>query len=133
MNDLELKENLETLRHSIIRVQFKLDEINLKSLIFNRQKLKNCSVELTELSQSLAEVEDAFDQNINIPKDINGAIVRASQLSILFNIRKTTNDSLSNAKSTLNQLYSNINFYRSLSVALIALVASIIGLILNVI
>jgi len=133
MDDTGLKENLENLRHSIIRTQFNLDGENLLSLAFNRNKLKYYSTELISISQSLSEIEDAFDENIQIPKDINGSIIRAAQLSILFSIRRTTSDALANAKSTLMQIHADINYYRSLTIALIALIASVIGLVINAI
>jgi hypothetical protein len=128
MNDNELKNALGEIRFKAIGANLKLDEISVLSVIFKKSKLKEIEDELTVLSQSMMEVEDAFDENIQIPGAFNGAVMRAAQLSILFSLRSSTRDAIREAKAKAAQIYNDINFYRSLAIALLALVVSIIGI-----
>jgi hypothetical protein len=127
MNDTKLKEALDKIRHTAIREHLEIDEISLLSVFFNQSKLKEIDSSLTKLALDMLELEDAFDENIKIPGDINTAIMRSAQLSILFSIRSTTNEAIGSAKSSISQIYNNLNFYRSLLIALVALVVSVIG------
>jgi hypothetical protein len=133
MNDNELKENLESIRHRAIRTQLSLNKFDVKTAILKRKSVIDISKELTSISIDLAEIEDVFDENIHIPQQINEASIRAAQLSILFGLRRATSNTLRDAMATLSQLRADINFYRSLSVAMVALFCSVIGLILNVV
>jgi hypothetical protein len=127
MNDIELKKALESIRHTAIRAHLEIDEVSLLTAFFKPSALKKIDSTLTELALDMLELEDAFDENITIPRDINTAIMRSSQLSILFSIRSTTNEAIGSAKSTISQIYNNLNFYRSLLIALVALVISVVG------
>jgi hypothetical protein len=133
MNDNELKESLESIRHRAIRTQLSLNKFDVKTAILKRKSVIDISKELTSISIDLAEIEDAFDENIHIPQQFNEASIRAAQLSILFGLRRATSNTLRDAMATLSQLRADINFYRSLSVAMVALFCSVIGLILNVV
>jgi hypothetical protein len=133
MNDNELKESLESIRHRAIRTQLSLNKFDVKTAILKRKSVIDISKELTSISIDLAEIEDAFDENIHIPQQINEVSIRAAQLSILFGLRRATSNTLRDAMATLSQLRADINFYRSLSVAMVALFCSVIGLILNVV
>jgi hypothetical protein len=133
MNDNELKENLVSIRHRAIRTQLSLNKFDVKTAILKRKSVIDISKELTSISIDLAEIEDVFDENIHIPQQINEASIRAAQLSILFGLRRATSNTLRDAMATLSQLRADINFYRSLSVAMVALFCSVIGLILNVV
>jgi hypothetical protein len=133
MNDNELKESLESIRHRAIRTQLSLNKFDVKTAILKRKSVIDISKELTSISIDLAEIEDIFDENIHIPQQINEASIRAAQLSILFGLRRATSNTLRDAMATLSQLRADINFYRSLSVAMVALFCSVIGLILNVV
>ena len=77
----------------------------------------------------MLELEDIFDENTIIPDAFNSAVLRAAQLSILFSLRSTTNETIRSAKSSINQLYTDRNFYRSLAISLVALVVSILGVV----
>jgi hypothetical protein len=77
----------------------------------------------------MLELEDVFDENIRIPGDFNSIVIQSAQLSIIFSIRSTTNEAINSARSSVSQLYNNLNFYRSLLIALVALVVSIFGII----
>jgi hypothetical protein len=133
MNDNELKENLVSIRHRAIRTQLSLNKFDVKTAILKRKSVIDISKELTSISIDLAKIEDIFDENIHIPQQINEASIRAAQLSILFGLRRATSNTLRDAMATLSQLRADINFYRSLSVAMVALFCSVIGLILNVV
>ena len=80
MNDTELKEALENIRHTAIRAHLEIDEISLLSAFFNQSKLKEIDSSLTKLALDMLELEDVFDENIKIPGDINTAIMRSAQL-----------------------------------------------------
>ena len=128
MSDDELKRALQELRHRIINCQLTLDDVSAVTAMFKREKITKLSNELTSISQSLVEVEDVFDENVTIPEHISEVTRRAAQLNILFNLRLTTNEALKGAKSTLEQLRTDINFYRSLAISLFALLCSIVSI-----
>ena len=128
MNDTELKEALENIRHKAIKAHIDLEEISLWSILLNQSKLKEVQSCLNKLALDMLELEDIFDENIRIPGDFNSAVMRSAQLSILFSIRSTTNEAINSARSSASQTYNDLNFYRSLLIAMVALVVSIIGI-----
>lgn len=129
MNDTELKEALENIRHKAIRAHIDIEEISLWSMFFNHSKLKEVQACLSKLALDMLELEDIFDENIRIPGDFNSAVMRSAQLSILFGIRSTANEAINSARSSVSQIYNDLNFYRSLLIALVALVVSILGIV----
>lgn len=128
MNDTELKNALEDLRHRAIRAHLNLDDLKLGKLIFCTSKLKSIESDIQKVSLDMLEIEDVFDENVRIPGTFNESVMRAAQLSILSSIRSSTNDAISSAKDSVSHQYSDVNFYRSLLIALIALVVSIISI-----
>lgn len=129
MNDTELKKALENIRHKAINAHIDLEEISLWSMFFNQSKLKEVHLRFSKLALDMSESEDVFDENIRIPGDFNSAIMRSAQLAILFGIRSTTNEAINSARSSAIQIYNDLNFYRSLLIAMVALAVSILGLV----
>lgn len=128
MNDTDLKKNLEDIRHRAIGIHLELDEIRVFSACFKQTNLKTLNKKLTALSQSMLEIEDVFDENIQIPSTFNSAVMRAAQISILFSLRSSTGNAIRDARQTLDHIYNDINFYRALTISLTALIVSVIGI-----
>lgn len=97
-------------------------------LIFDRAPIRNLEGKLDTSYETFIELDRAIGASIKIPDDINSKLMVAASFSILNGARNSVRTILSESYQDIASLKSQLNFYASLIVALLALLVSVIGI-----
>ena len=129
LSDDQLVDQLGDIRNSALAVQLEVDELDVSLFARSiRAQLRALSSRVSSLASELGGLDGEIQRRVDIPVQINGAVLKSAQLSILFSVRRTTEQSIRDVKSGLSQIRAELNFYLSLKIAIIALVVSFISL-----
>lgn len=97
--------------------------------IVARSDIVDMQTKLDDFFERLATLDKQAIQIMKVPGDINSRIMVSASVSIVSDSRESVRSILTAAYGDIASLRSQLNFYASLIVALIALVVSIVGVV----
>jgi hypothetical protein len=101
------------------------------SLVFNRKKVRNQQVLVDQVHEQFLKLNREILARVQIPRNVNDKLIVASNMSILNCSISSIHTLIGETYQELSALNSQLNFYSSLVVALLALLVSIIAILLQ--
>lgn len=128
MVEKDFKQEICNLKAVAIEKVKELQGIGFWRHLLWQGRLDALHTELVGLSVSLLELERKYDESLSISGSLNDLMFKNAENQMISILRHHTSTTITQAISSVDSLKNSLNFYRAVSISLIALGVSIAGI-----